>query len=79
MGRHRELAPALDLVGPRLRAQGNVLTVGGPGLGEPGAETPWGWGRLCCGSWPWGAGRTGRELRGVPSSGIATGSRLGAG
>lgn len=47
---------------------------------EPGAEQLWGWGGLCCRSWLWGAGRTGRELGGgggVPISGIAMGSRLG--
>lgn len=75
MGRHRRSSPSLlDLAGPRLRAQGDVLTVGGPGLGAWGRDAGVGTSVL------WKLALGGREDRqgaaGVPS-GIATG-RLGA-
>ena len=59
-----------------------MLTVGGLGLrcGAWGRAAVGRGGGLCCRSWLWGAGRTGRELGGgggVPSGGIAVMSRLG--
>lgn len=61
----------------RLRAQGDVLTVGGQGPGEPAAEPPWGWGGLCHRRLALGGGED-RQGASEPG-GICTGSRLGGG
>ena len=51
-----------------------MLTVGGQGLGEPGAEPPWGWGGLCHRRLALGGGE---DRQGAAETGVIAGVQTG--